>query len=300
MALGFGKVILFGEHFVVHGVPAIAASIANKTEITIISELPEQEIKIIDQHENTDKVKKIVEAILQELKINKGLSFAVESDIPPGAGMGSSAAFSAATVRAISEYFGMKLTDEETARVATVGENVIHINSSGLDPTIASVGGIIWFKRNLEGGKPLIKQIANPSPLPIVIANSGKKSDTGEMVKGVAERKEKFAKQYDPVFNTASQISENARIALENNNHKEIGNLMDANHSLLIAIDVSTPELNEMVQTAKDAGALGAKLSGAGGGGIIIALCPGKQEEVSEALKKKGYNTIITQLGVKH
>ena len=144
-------------------------------------------------------------------------------------------------------------------------------------------------------------KISVPNPMEIVIGNTGKVANTAAAVEGVRERKEKFQEKYQNIFDRAKNIAFLARRAFQDEDLEEIGKLMNENHKLLQQIEVSSKELDFLVNVSRKNGAIGAKLTGGGLGGNMIALTPGKelQEKVATAIEKEGFQTLKTVIGAK-
>jgi mevalonate kinase len=201
-----------------------------------------------------------------------------------------------AIARALSGYYQLNLSNEEINDIAYDGEKAYHGNPSGIDNTASTFGGLIWFER---GDQNLMEKISVHNPVEVVIGNSGKVANTSAAVAGVKERKEKDPEKYKQISDRAENIAYLARDALQDEDFNELGKLMNENHKLLQQIEVSSRELDFLVKLARDAGALGAKLTGGGLGGNIIALTPGRdlQEEVANAIEKEGFQTVKTFIG---
>ncbi len=306
MNSGFGKTILFGEHFVVYGIPAIASQIDRKTTAAIEEYDDGVVVSTLGLEKNSldnEKLKGLKESlniILKELELeDKSFHLKIDSDIEVGSGMGSSAALAVGTVRALNEKYSLGLNDEKINKVAHESEKHFHGTPSGIDDTVATFGGLVWFQKNLEGGPNTIEQFSLKQPLKIVIGCTGKKGNTGELVAGVREKKEANPEEYEKIFKEAEELVKNAKKALQDGNNEEIGKLMNQNHDLLVKIGVSTDELEELCSTALEKGAKGAKLTGAGGGGCMIALTPTDeiQNNVAKAFESKNYKAIKTSIG---
>ena len=226
----------------------------------------------------------------------KGVEITLEGNLYCASGIGASAASCVAIVRALSDHFSLNLSDDEINGVAYEGEKGYHGNPSGVDNTASTYGGLIWFQKEDSNA---IDRIAIPSPIEIVIGNTGKVANTAAAVAGVKERKEKNAEKYKEIFDRAENIAYLAKDALQDEDHKEVGKLMNENHKLLQQIEVSSRELDFLVNVAREHGALGSKLTGGGLGGNIIALTPGKelQEKVTNAIEKEGFQTMKTVIG---
>jgi len=307
---GFGKVILFGEHFVVHGVPGIVSAIDSTTDaevkkapggITIKDE--RRGSKGYTEEKRAQQIESI-ERMLKTMGIEpQTASFRIwlGGSLPGFSGLGASAASSVAIARAISEEFSLRLSDERINEAAYEAEKAYAGNPSGIDNTAATYGGLIWFKRNMAGGPNIIECLSIQKPVEIVIGSTGIVANTKAMVEGVAERKKKNPQKYDSPFKQAEALAFEARKALEEFNLRKVGELMSENHRLLQEIEVSCKELDFLVDLAMAHGALGAKLTGGGGGGCMVALTPGKelQEKVAQRMEREGFEVLRTKIGVK-
>ena len=190
------------------------------------------------------------------------------------------------------------MVDEDINKIAYEGEKSYHGTPSGIDNTASTYGGLIWFQKE----QPVIMdRLELSNPIRIVMGNTGKVANTTAAVAGVGERREKNPEKYKVIFNRAENIAYLAKRALEEENYEEVGKLMNENHKLLQQIEVSSRELDYLVRISREAGALGAKLTGGGLGGNMMALTPNKdlQEKVANAIEKEGFQTVKTQIGVK-
>jgi mevalonate kinase len=306
---GFGKVILFGEHFVVHGVPGIVSAI-DSTADAEVKKIGEG-ITVKDERKGakgyTEKKRvqqrESIERMLKTMEINPekaSLQIWLGGNLPGFSGIGASAASSVAIARAIVEEFEMILSDEKINEIAYEAEKAYAGTPSGIDNTAATYGGLIWFKRNLGGGPNTIEKLSIREPVEIIIGNTGIVADTKEMVAGVAERKKRNPEKYNPLFKQAEELAFTARKALEEFDLRKVGKLMNKNHRLLREIEVSCRELDYLVNLAREQGAFGAKLTGGGGGGCMVALTPRKelQEAVATAMEKEGFKVLRTKIGI--
>jgi mevalonate kinase len=306
---GFGKVILFGEHFVVHGVPGIVSAI----DLTADAEVKKigDGITIKDERRGakgyTEKKRTQQKESIQRMVKTMGidlekafLEIRLGGNLPSFSGIGASAASSVAIARAIAEELEMNLSDERINETAYEAEKAYAGTPSGIDNTAATYGGLIWFRRNLSGGQNTIERLSIKQPVEIVIGNTGVVADTKEMVAGVAERKKGYPEKYDPLFNQAEWLALEARKALEDFDLRKVGRLMSENHGLLQEIEVSCKELDYLTKLAQEQGAFGAKLTGGGGGGCMVALTPGRelQEAVATAMEKEGFEVLRTKIGI--
>ena len=232
-----------------------------------------------------------------------GIEVEVRSEIPPAAGLGASAAFSVAAVRALSglgadlgwmDDQGRRageISDRDVFRIALEAEKVAHGTPSGIDPFLAIYRGLVWF----EKGPPLRSEsIAAPDAMDLVVGLTEERGDTAEMVARVRALGKRHEARFSALVEAAGRLVAEGREALGRADADRLGEIMNMNHGLLSAIEVSTGPLEELVAAARAAGATGAKLTGAGGGGAMIALCPGRTGEVVQALRREGAKTVFT------
>jgi mevalonate kinase len=305
---GYGKVILFGEHFVVHGVPGIVSAIDSSTDAEVKKAAKglnvKDERKTAKGYGEEKRLQQIesIERMLKAMDLDPQtpLDIWIGGTLPGFSGLGASAASSVAIARAINEELNLNLTNERINAIAYEGEKAYAGNPSGIDNTAATYGGLMWFKKNPVGGSDLVEKIHIRKPVEIVIGSTGKVANTKAMVEGVAERKKKDPQKYDPLFKQAESLAIAGRKALEAGDLKKVGDLMNENHRILQEIGVSSKELDLLVDMARKQGAFGAKLTGGGGGGCMVALTPGKevQGKVASAFKTAGYEFLATKIGV--
>jgi mevalonate kinase len=305
---GYGKVILFGEHFVVHGLPGIVSAIDSTTDAEVHK--CEKGLQIKDERKTAkgyseekrlqqiESIERMLKAMGIDPKIS--LDISIGGTLPGFSGLGASAASSVAIARAIAQELGMKISDEKINQVAFEAEKAYAGTPSGIDNTASTYGGLMWFKRDLSGGPDKIEKLHVRRPIEIVIGSTGKVANTKAMVEGVAERKKKNPEKYDPIFNQAENVAFAGRKALEAYDLRKVGELMNENHRLLQEIGVSSKELDMLVHLARKQGAFGAKLTGGGGGGCMVAMTPGKdlQGKVVSAIKHLGFEVLSTKIGI--
>ncbi len=305
---GYGKTIVFGEHFVVYGLPAIASAITGST-VAVARRVSGHSYSIEDKRPETpgykekkkeqqlDSIKRIFEFLGFDPKEN-AVEILLEGNLVAASGVGASAASCAAIARALNEEFSLGLEDEEINKAAYEGEKGYHGTPSGIDNTAAVYGGLIWFKKGLPGKENTIQRV-KIEPVEIVLGNTGITSNTSEVVADVRKKKEANEREFDKIFRDYGKIAESALGAFRENDVESVGKLMNENHSLLQKIGVSCKELEELVETAREQGAVGAKLTGTGRGGLMIALTPGKelQEKVAEAIEATGKTAFRTKIG---
>jgi len=306
---GYGKVILFGEHFVVHGVPGIVSAIDSATDAEVKKAV--KGINVRDERKTAkgyseekrlqqlESIQNMLKAMGVDPKI--ALDIWVGGTLPGFSGLGASAASSVAIARAIAQELKMKVADEKINQASYEAEKAYAGNPSGIDNTAATYGGLMWFRKNMAGGQDLVEHLSIEEPVEIVIGSTGKVANTKAMVEGVEDRKRKNPQKYNTVFKRAEELAYEGRAALEFYNLKKVGELMNENHRLLQEIEVSSKELDQLVDIARKMGAFGAKLTGGGGGGCMVALTPGKelQSKVANAIKDLGFEVLTTKIGVK-
>ena len=306
--IGFGKVILFNEHFVVYGLPAIASAIGAKT-IALVERRLGSGVEINDERSETEgykaekagQQKESLDLMLNFMNIdakNNAYRLTLTGDLLAASGVGASAASCVAIARAFSEELGLNFSDDRVNEVAYEGEKGYHGTPSGIDNTAATYGGLIWYKR--ECSSHHMERMKLKKLVEIVMGNTGLVSDTKAVVGVVKERKEKDPERYASIFKDAERLVHDARKQLEAFHLEEVGYYMDQNHTLLQQIGVSCSELDLLVDIARNNGALGAKLTGTGRGGYMVALTPGKdlQESIAVAIEKKGFQALRTTIGV--
>lgn len=299
---------MFGEHFVVEGQPAIAVAVSVRAYVSV-EPIERDEIQVYSKNYNLAEtyilrnreswsgrmlpVAVAAYTTMLEAGRKTGLKIDIDSQIPPSSGMGSSAAVSVATVHATSLALGLELELKKISDIAYEAEKVVHGKPSGIDNTIAAFGGAIAYRKG-EGFvqlKPVFRGVK------LVLADTGKPRNTGEMVRKVLALKNTYPSILDPIYYSAGKLVVEAAQLLEQGEYEKLGNLMNINHGLLSAIGVSTKEIETLVHTARESGALGAKLTGAGGGGYIVALCrENDTEKVINALKNHATNILTVNL----
>ncbi|MCB9522507.1 MAG: mevalonate kinase [Myxococcales bacterium] len=299
-----GKVILFGEHAVVYGRPAVAASLATGLGATVtpFPGGPELEVPGWDLHVRLDQKGSRFDAIARGFATaldaagvqDRALKVTVDGELPPGVGLGSSAAFAVAVLRALGEWNHAPLTGEPLLAAAHAVETVFHGTPSGLDHTVIATGGCLRFER---GAQTTFTPVPLARPVPAVVAWAPRKGSTRQAVAGLRVRHEALPAHFDRVFDAIGAVTEAGLQALASGDFDRLGQLFDLNHGLLNACGVSNVDNERMVAVAREAGAAGAKLTGAGLGGAVVAVTPLGADRVVEALQRAGYKAFQTRLG---
>jgi mevalonate kinase len=277
-----GKIILLGEHAVVYDRPAIAIpfngvhakAIVFATPIAPVSQvrIEAQAIELdqtLDRLESDHPFSIAIHGVMAALGINwlPACHIRITSTIPMAAGMGSSAAVSIALSRALAIFLGHPLEDAVINNIAYQVEQRLHGTPSGVDNSVICYARPVYFVR-----KQPIEFLQVRPTFNLLVADSGIAAATGPMVSGVHQRSQAQPELYAQYFTQIADLVIEAKKQLESGSAPKLGPLLTANHRVLQKIGVSTPELDRLVDSALGAGALGAKLTGGGGGGNIIAL----------------------------
>lgn len=286
-ARGAGKIILLGEHVVVHGQPAIVAGLERGVDVAVEpgGALPALDARVAAAAQLAARLVGVAP---------EGFGLRIAGDLPVGMGLGSSAALAVALVRALAESAAIELSAEVVAAHAHEIERLFHGTPSGVDSTAATYGGLLWFE---AGPPPHHERLRARGPLPMVVVLSRTAHATAKTVGSLRERAAAAPEVYRPVFAAVGELVRAARHAIEQDDRRRLGELMTMNHGLLRACGVSTPELDAIVDDALALGARGAKLTGAGGGGAVIALPGDASEPLARALAARGHDCFTLDLG---
>ncbi len=305
-----GKLILAGEHFVVLGSPAVSMAI-NLYAFATAQATAEAELKVEAnillatlgdaERKSRPDTKELLEPFrlaaresLDSLgRKRKGVSVEIECQIPIGAGLGSSAATAVAIIAATSRAYGATMDKSRICQIAFGPESYLHGSPSGVDHATSTYGGLIQFSKPDKVTKVRVKRM--PS---LLVCDTNVHRSTKGLVRSVVKGAKADSEAYRSRVGEVSEISKAVLRALRRSDDVELGELMNRNHELLVEIGVSHPMLDKLVMAARKAGALGAKMTGAGGGGCMIALCEDEQmtSRIGSALRKLGGSPYLVSI----
>ena len=299
LSAGHGKIILLGEHAVVYGRHAIAAPVplAIQAQIEDIDSgielmIPRWGVEqsLHPEAKDPQSFDQPLATILEKLDLTtRAMRITVFANVPRAMGLGGSAAVAVSIIRAMDQHFRLNLSDEEVNSLAFECEKVAHGTPSGVDNTLATYGSMLLYRR---GEPPLVETVKPKTPIKIVIGMSGIESLTAKMVAGVRKAWKRNNRLYEQIFDGIDRLVLEGVKAIHENDMEHLGDLMNVCQGQLNSLQVSSWEIEEMIQLARRNGALGAKLTGGGGGGSIIALCPDSASEVANALEASGYQAM--------
>ncbi|WP_340817670.1 mevalonate kinase [Methanolobus sp. WCC4] len=285
-----GKVYLFGEHAVVYGESAICCAVELRTKVHV----EKSDDIIIESTLGTTGIDHAIHPYvsyaiekMQPLADIKGIRIVIESELPVGSGLGSSAAVTVATIKALDLLFECKLSLEDIAEMAHEVERMVQGNASPTDTYVSTMGGVVMIPQRKR--LPLIE-------CPIVIGNTNRFSSTKELVGNVAKLRNEFPDIIEPILSDIGQMSLLAEELVHEKDYGTIGRLMNVNQGLLDAIGVGSAELSDLVYAARNNGAISSKITGAGGGGCMIALAEDDTaSSIAKAIEDAGGEAIITR-----
>lgn len=305
-----GKLMLLGDHAVVHGRPCLVTAVNHRMSVELAGRkdnrialcapdvgLDGYEIDIADLTKEHPKgarfVLTAIKNFFEKHDKSSGLEVRTRSDFSAEFGFGSSSAVTVCTIKALAELFGLKLTNKELFDLAYKTVLDIQGVGSGFDVAAAVWGGTLWF---VTGGKEI--RPLKVAGLPLVVGYTGVKADTTTLVRMVGERLKREPVLINGIFDRMAALVRAGAADMERGRWTDFGKKMDATQELLAKLGVSSPELNRLISAAREAGAAGAKLSGAGGGDCMIALAPNREEDVKAAIETAGGTVIPVRTGV--
>ena len=300
-----GKVILLGEHAVVYGRAALAVPLPLAVEARVVDAddgvqllIPrwgvEQRLPAPGGH--ATGAAGILAGLLARLDLtDRAMTVEIFPNVPRAMGLGGSAALAVSVVRALDVHFRLGLSAADVNAHAFECERAAHGTPSGVDNTIATYGAPLLFRARPDAA-PECDELPLGKPLPLVIGLSGKESLTATSVAQVAAAWRRNRVRYDSVFDQMDSLARAAADAARDGALADLGELMNLCHGYLNALQVSSPELEALVHIARRQGAAGAKLTGGGLGGAMVALCPDGGEDVAAAFKKAGFEALTFEI----
>lgn len=304
LGVGYGKVVIMGEHAVVYGRHAIAAPLPMtiKAQVEDCDEgihllIPRWgvEFQLASNPNERRSFERPAGVMLDELGLSgRAMRIEVFPEVPRSMGLGGSAAMAVAIVRALDKHYRLGLADEEVNRLAFEAEKIAHGNPSGIDNTLACYAKPLVFR---AGNPPLVETLNIKTPIPMVVGMTGYEGLTAKTVGRVNAAWQQDRKLYERIFDQIDTLVLRGVQAIQDEDLVTLGQLMNICHGMLNALQVSTPELEQLVDIARENGALGAKLTGGGGGGSIIALCDGDTDAVVNAIRAAGFEAVAVALG---
>jgi mevalonate kinase len=298
-----GKIIICGEHFVVYGATALAAAINKgttaKAEPASATTIYSKDFGIqadLSTSNIPERLKPLAVAIMavkEHLGENRGIKLTVQSDLPPRSGLGSSSSSAVAAVAATALALGHKLQLEDIIKLAMSAERIVHKNPSGIDVQVSARGGILLFTR---GSQPEPIQLKNK--VSFVVASTGVERETGELVERVRLWREQNPSLFNSLVDSATILSRCCAESLISGDIKRAGAILNFFHTTLSWLGISIKKIEQIVEAALSSpSALGAKLTGAGGGGSVIILCSEEGvEDVVRSVSKVASETFVTPL----
>jgi mevalonate kinase len=293
-----GKVIISGEHFVVHGATALVAAIGRGTKV----EASRGEGLTLETPINKNRaagsallpVEKVVTEMYRERSLEPRVRLRMSTSLPTGAGLGSSASSMVATVAAVNRLEGWNMDANSLIETSMLGERLVHGKPSGVDVAASVFGGLMEFRM---GAEP--RQVPLEKPAKFVVVYSGKRRNSGRLISKVSSMKELYPALFSKLCESASLVTELSTERLVTGRMEELGRIMTYNHAVLAMVGASNEQLDKLVDLCLREGCLGAKLTGAGGGGSVLALAPGGEESaVAARIGRRGFEAFVTEVPI--
>lgn len=291
------KVIVAGEHFVVHGAWALAVATGRKTQVTLSDS---DKLSVASDRFDVSEsgalkpLASVVGNMARRYSFDPSIRVTVKSDVPPGAGMGSSASTLVALVSALSRLRSLNLNMADVIKLSMLGEQEIHGSPSGIDSTVCAIGGALLFR---PGSRP--RRVRFKGRRTFLVVNTGKSRSTKLQIRRVSKFKKSYPKFFEGLIGSASELSLTAADRLASDEMKALGGLLTMNHAVLGTLGVSNQVLDGLVDLLLSLGCHGAKLTGAGGGGSVVAIAPkGKEKSIITQLEARGLETFKVDIPV--
>jgi mevalonate kinase len=290
-----GKAIITGEHFVVHGAWALAAAVPRKVRVTVESSTKFEVISDLFRRGESPEllpVSHVVEGMAREFSLKPTVRVTITSAVPGGAGLGSSAATMVAVAAAFSKLNSVGLKVDELVDCAMAGEWSVHGKPSGVDPAVCARGGVILFR---TGAAP--KKVSFDGTRSLILSYSGLNRSTRGQIGHVTRMKDRYPGMFERLAGGIGDLSLRASEMLQGGDLNGLGTLLTVNHAALMSLGVSNETLDGMVDLLLTMGCYGAKLTGAGGGGSVLAVAPeGKEKSIVSGLSARGFETFKVKI----
>jgi len=289
-------VIISGEHFVVHGAVALAAAISRGTRV----EASRANGLVVDTSLNRTRpagsgllpVENVIREMYRERSLEPRVRLKISSGLPTGSGLGSSASTMVATVAAVNRFEGWNLDANSIIETSMQGERLVHGRPSGIDVAASVIGGLLEFRM---GSEPW--QIPLEKPAKFLVVYSGKRRSSGKLISKVSSMKGLYPALFSKLCESATLVTQMATERLVAGRMDELGRIMTYNHAVLGMVGASNEHLDRLVDLCLQSGCLGAKLTGAGGGGSVLAVAPaGEEEAVAARISSNGFEAFVTEV----
>lgn len=288
--------IITGEHFVVHGALALAAALSLRTRAEashargLSVETPVSRSR--PEGSKPLPVERLIQEMYRERSLAPRVRVRITSQLPAGAGLGSSASTMVASVAAVSRLEGWNLDVNSIVETAMLGERLVHGRPSGIDVAVSALGGILQFR---VGEEP--KRLDLPKPANLLVVYSGDRRPSKKLISKVSSMKNDYPHLFSGLCDSASLMTQLATERFLNGDLEGLGKIMTYNHAVLGMVGASTSRLDRLVNLCLECGCYGAKLTGAGGGGSVLGVAPrGGEEAVRAQLERRGFSAFLTEV----